>query len=293
MGAKLRETKRRIRTVQSMQRITRAMELIAASRILRAQERVRQARPYAEEITTVIQHVASQSEALSSPLLEPRPDPQAAGILVITSDRGLAGAYNANVLRVTEELRVRHRDAGIEPRLYVAGKKGVSYMRFRQRPVEESWTGFSEMPSYDNAKFAADAMIEAFEEHRIDELHLVYTAFASALVQRAEAVRVVPLEFEEVERPVVIPPLYEFEPDGEEILARLLPRYVEFRIFAAMLEAAASEQASRRRAMSAASDNADELVKVYTRQANRARQEEITQEIMEIVGGAEALKAAG
>lgn len=292
MGAQLRDTRRRIRSVHSTMRITRAMELIAASRIVRAQQRVQNARPYAREISFVIASVANQLEALKSRLLEVRPDRKAAGVLVVTSDRGLAGAYNANVLRRTEELVVRLREEGLEPRLFVVGRKGLSYFRFRQRPIEASWTGFSENPTYDDAKAAATRLIDAFLDESIDEIHVVYTDFVTALLQRPEALRLVPLVFEEVERPAVTPPLYEFEPDAGAILDAALPRYVEFRIFTAMLEAAASEHAARRRAMSAASDNAEELVKVLTRVANRARQAEITQEIMEIVGGAEAMSAA-
>jgi F-type H+-transporting ATPase subunit gamma len=290
MGAKLRQTRRRIRSIESTKRITKAMELIAASRILRAQQMVQRSRPYAELITQVIQNVASQIDEVAHPMLEQRSAPTSAAVVVVTSDRGLAGAYNSNVLRTTEELVARVRDQGMEPRMFVTGRKGISYFRFRDRPVEATWRGFSETPSYDDAKTVADAVIEAFTSGAVDEIHLAYTEFASALVQRPRARRLVPMVVEETaERPPGPLPLYIFEPQPEKIFADLLPRYVEARVYSAMLESAASEQAARRRAMSAATDNAEELIKVLTRVANQARQSEITQEIMEIVGGAEAM----
>jgi F-type H+-transporting ATPase subunit gamma len=290
MGAKLRQTRRRIRSIESTKRITKAMELIAASRILRAQQMVRQSRPYAELITQVIQNVASQIDEVAHPMLEQRSAPTSAAVVVVTSDRGLAGAYNSNVMRTTEELLARVRGHGLEPKMFVTGRKGISYFRFRERPVEAEWRGFSETPSYDDAKTVADAVIEAFTSGAVDEIHLAYTEFASALVQRPVARRLVPMVVEETaERPPGPLPLYIFEPAPEKIFADLLPRYVEARVYSAMLESAASEQAARRRAMSAATDNAEELIKVLTRVANQARQSEITQEIMEIVGGAEAM----
>jgi F-type H+-transporting ATPase subunit gamma len=293
VGAKLRQTRRRIRSIESTKRITKAMELIAASRILRAQQRVQQSRPYAELITQVLQSVASQIDEVAHPMLEQRAGASTAAVIVITSDRGLAGAYNSSVLRTSEELISRVRSQGLDPRLYVAGRKGNSYFRFRDRPVEASWRGFSETPSYDDAKAVADTVIEAFVTGRVDEIHLAYTEFTSALVQRPMARRLVPMVVEDTaERPPGPLPLYIYEPAPEEIFASLLPRYVEARVYSAMLEAAASEQAARRRAMSAATDNAEELIKVLTRVANQARQSEITQEIMEIVGGAEAMAGA-
>jgi F-type H+-transporting ATPase subunit gamma len=294
MGARLRETRRRIRGVQSTMKITRAMELIAASQIRRAQQRTEQARPYAELITRAIQDVATAAETLEHPLLEGRPEPKAAGVYVVTSDRGLAGAYNANVLRTTEELIQTLRSEGKEPKLYVAGRKGMSYFRFRRRAVTESWFGFSERPSYDDAKEIADTLIKAFIEREVDEIHGVYTQFISGLTQRATARRFVPMVVEEVEEERAGPyPLYLFEPSPEEILAAMLPRYVETRVFQALLESAASEHAARRRAMSAATENAEDLIKSLTRVANQARQTEITSEIMEIVGAAEALGKVG
>ena len=275
-------------------KITSAMELIAASQIRRAQQRVEQARAYAEQITQAVQDVTSQSDSLEHPLLERREDRKAAAVLVVSSDRGLAGAYNANVLRTTEELIQTLRHEGKEAMLYVGGKKAQSYFRFRKRPVEKVWTGFSERPRYDDAKEIADTLIEAFVDREVDEIHAVYTQFVSGLTQRAVAHRFVPLVVEEVEEEMEGPqPLYIFEPSAEEILERLIPRYVETRVFASLLEAAASEHAARRRAMSAATENAEDLIKTLTREANQARQTEITTEIMEIVGAAEALEKVG
>ncbi len=238
----------------------------------------------------MIQNVASQIDEVVHPMLEQRSAPTAAAVVVVTSDRGLAGAYNSNVLRTSEELVSKVRGQGMEPKLFVTGRKGISYFRFRDRPVEASWRGFSETPSYDDAKAVADAVIEAFTSGAVDEIHLAYTEFSSALTQRPLGRRLVPMVVEETaDRPPGPLPLYIFEPSPERIFADLLPRYVEARVYSAMLEAAASEQAARRRAMSAATDNAEELIKVLTRVANQARQSEITQEIMEVVGGAEAM----
>ncbi len=203
MGAKLREVRRRIRSVQSTMKITRAMELIATSRILKAQQRVEAARPYAERLTAAITDVASASSALRHPLLEERPEPKAAAVFVVTSDRGLAGAYSSNVLRRAEELFTLLRQEGKEVRLFVSGRKGLSYYRFRQRPIEQSWAGFSETPSYDDAKRIADAMIERFTSGDVDEIHGVFTDFVSAIRQRPVARRFVPMVFEEAERPAV------------------------------------------------------------------------------------------
>jgi F-type H+-transporting ATPase subunit gamma len=277
MPAQLRVVRRRIRTVQSTQKITRAFELISASRVLRAQQRVEAARPYTTEITHALTSVANTEVTVSHPLLEPRAEVRAAGVLVITSDRGLAGPYNANVLRTAAELMARLQADGVEPRLYVTGRKGVGYYRFRRRELAESWSG-----------------LQAYLDHEVDELHMVYTDFVSAATQRAEARRIVPLVVEETsERPPEPIPLYIYEPSAQAVLDALLPRYVSARVFTAMLESAASEHAARRRAMKAATDNASELIEDLTREYNQARQAAITQEIMEIVGGAEALQSSG
>jgi F-type H+-transporting ATPase subunit gamma len=294
MGAKLREVRRRIRSVQSTMKITRAMELIATSRIVKAQQRVEQARPYAERLTAAIADVASVSAALTHPLLEQRPEPKAAAVFVVTSDRGLAGAYSSNVLRRAEELFSLLRQEGKEIKLFVAGRKGLSYYRFRRRPTEAVWAGFSETPDYDHAKEIAGTLMERFASGEVDEIHGVFTDFVSALRQRAVARRFVPMVWEEAERPADEGPVaqYLFEPEPEELLEALLPRYVETRVYSALLEAAASEHAARQRAMSAATENAEDIIKILTRVANQARQTEITTEIMEIVGGAEALRKA-
>ncbi|HJP66217.1 MAG TPA: F0F1 ATP synthase subunit gamma [Actinomycetota bacterium] len=293
MGAKLREVRRRIRSVQSTMKITRAMELIATSRIMKAQQRVEAARPFAERLTAAIGDVAAASGSIDNPLLQERPDRTSAAVFVVTSDRGLAGAYSSNVLRTAEELFARLRNEGKEPTVFVAGRKGISYYRFRGRPVAESWFGFSETPRYEDAKEIADTLIERFIEGDVDEIHGVYTEFRSAAVQRAVAKRFVPMVMEEATGPDEGPAnQYIFEPEPEALLDALLPRYVETRVWGALLESAASEHAARRRAMSAATDNAEELIKVLTRVANQARQSEITTEISEIVGGAEALRQA-
>ncbi len=293
MGAQLRAIRRQIRSVQSTKKITRAMELIAASQIRRAQERVQRARPYAAAITRALGDVTGQADNLEHSLLEERDETNAAAVFVVTSDRGLAGAYSANVLRRTEELIQALREDGTEPKLYAVGRKAVGYYRFRERKVEKSWQGISERPSYDDAKEIAGALIQAFVDHEVDEIFGVFTDYVSALTQRAEARRFLPLVVEDTEITEQGPyPLYLFEPDPQTILDDLVPRYVEMRVFAALLESAASEHAARQRAMKSATDNADELIKTYTRIANQARQAEITTEISEIVGGAEALSAA-
>ena len=297
MGAQQRVYRRRIKTVQSTKKITKAMELIAASRIAKAQAAVNAARPYEREITNVLSALASQS-TVDHPLVNEKPNPTRAAVLVISSDRGLAGGYSSNALKQAEALGNLLRSEGKEPVSYLIGRKAVGFYRFRNRPIEESWTGFSEKPSYADAKVVADTLIEAFlkdsAEGGVDEIHVVYTEYVSALTQKPVAHRILPLVVEESEEapPDGPLPLYEFEPSAEALLDSLLPRYVETRVYAALLESAASESASRRRAMKAATDNADELIKSLTRAANSARQAEITQEISEIVGGATALADA-
>ena len=295
MGAKLRVVRRRIRSVQSTKKITRAMELIASSRIVKAQQRVEASRPYAQQLTAAMEDLARHAGgALQHPLLEEREAPAKAGVLVVTSDRGLAGAYNANVLKIGEGLLREARDRGLEPALYVIGKKGVGYFRFRKVPMRASWQGFSEVPPYDKAEEIGRHLIAEFAAAEIDELRCAYTDFRSAFTLRATSKRFLPIAPQEVtgaSGPTVVHPEYLFEPEPGLILDSLLPQYLITKVYAAMLESAASENASRRRAMKAATDNAEDLIKVLTRQANRARQDEITTEIMEIVGGAEALAA--
>jgi len=303
MGAKVREYRRRIRSVQSTKKITRAMELIAASRIVKAQQRIMQSRPYAEAITGVVGTVAGQGGVVDHPLTTPRDNPTRSAVLLLTSDRGLAGGYSANVIRTGEELNSLLRDEGREPVPFLIGRKAVSFYRFRGRDVSHQWSGFTEQPSYDDAKAVADALIAAFRAggegetedggRGVDEIHIVYTEFVSLASQKAVAKRMLPLVIEYTDDAPEDTAQFDFEPSAEGVLDALLPRYIEARIFAAMLEAAASEQAARQRAMKSATDNADELIKSLTRDANSARQAEITQEIMEIVGGAEALSKTG
>src|SRR6266568_1014376 len=305
MPAQLQTLRRRIRSVKSTKKITKAQELVATSRIAKAQERVAAARPYADAITGVLTALASNASTLDHPLLVPRERVRRAGVLVVTSDRGLCGAYNANAIRTTEELIARLRADGKEPVLYVIGRKGVTYYRFRNRPIEASWTGFSERPDFDNAREVGETLIKTFVAgaddtageagagglHGVDELHIVSTQFKSLMTQTPMARFLAPMQVEEAEEGPM--PLYDFEPEPDELLNALLPKYINTRIYAALLDSAASESASRRRAMKSATDNAEELLKKYTRDMNSARQAGITEEISEIVGGANALAAAG
>ena len=294
MGAQLRVVRRRIRSIQSTKKITRAMELIASSRIVKAQQRVESSRPYAVQLTAAMEDVARQTGAIVHHLLEERESPTKIGVLIVTSDRGLAGSYNANVLKVGEELFADIRRRGLEPVVYVIGKKGVGYFRFRGVPMRGSWQGFSEVPPYAKAEEVGRTLIDDFAAGEIDELHCAYTDFRSAFTLRATDKRFLPIAPEEVVSSEVraVQAEYLFEPEPAEILDHLLPQYVITKVYAALLESAASENAARRRAMKAATDNAEDLIKLLSRQANRARQDEITTEILEIVGGAEALSAS-
>ncbi|GAA2705640.1 MULTISPECIES: F0F1 ATP synthase subunit gamma [Actinoplanes] len=308
MAGQVQALRRRIRTVKSTKKIAKAQELVATSRIAKAQERVNASRPYSVAITKVLAALASNA-SVDNPLLVARERVQRAGVLLITSDRGLAGAYNANAIRAAEQLIAQLRSDGKEVALYVVGRKGTGYYRFRGRTVDASWTGFSERPSFADAKKIGDGLIEAFSAGSVtegtfgpegiagvDELHIVSTEFKSLMTQSANAKPLAPVQIEETvdEQPESGPrAAYEFEPDADELLDALLPKYLNTRIYAALLDSAASESASRRRAMKSASDNADDLLKRYTREMNSARQAAITQEISEIVGGANALAAAG
>jgi F-type H+-transporting ATPase subunit gamma len=295
MGAQLRAVRRRIRSVQSTAKITRAQELIAASRIIKAQQRVRDASPYAREITRAVEAVVSRSGQIKHPLTLPRENPTRAAILVLTSDRGFCGGFNANALREAQSLRALLESEGIETVPFVAGRKGISWFRFRDRAVAGEWAGFSDTPLGANATELTTALLEAFErpaeDGGVDEIHVVYNQFVSMLTQEPVARRLLPLEIEETtEEPAGGPlPIYEFEPSPEAVLDALLPWYVESRIFQALLDSAAAEIAARRRAMKSATDNAHDLIEQLSREANKARQAEITQEISEIVGGANAL----
>jgi F-type H+-transporting ATPase subunit gamma len=295
VAQQLRTIKRRISSVKSTQKITRAMELIASSRIIRAQQRVEAARPYSEEMRRLMASVAANAGTIDHPLLKERDDVQSVGTIVVTADRGLAGAYNSNVIRAAER---DMREHGKSNRLFLVGKKGVTYFRFRGYEFEESWMGNSEQPRVEDARNVAKAAADEFSDGEVDQVKLAYTRYESALRQRPTVVQLLPLPKEELEglqeeQKDELRPQYAFEPDPEQILNYLLPRYVEGLILQGLLEAAASEHAARRRAMKAATDNADDLMDSLTRNYNQARQAEITTEIMEVVGGAEALRAAG
>jgi F-type H+-transporting ATPase subunit gamma len=301
MAATLRELRGRIRSAGSIKKITKAQEMIATSRIGKAQARLQEARPYAAEITRMLTTLAAEA-ALDHPLLVERPEPKRAGVLVVSSDRGLCGAYNSSAFRRAEELFSLLREAGKTPVLYTVGRKALGYYTFRNWDIVESWTGFSERPSYEDAATVAETLVDAFmagvEENgeqdaaaSVDELHIVYTEFKSMMSQSAEAHRIAPMVVEYVEDAGPFT-LYSFEPDATTLFESLLPRYLTTRVYAALLESAASELASRQRAMKSASDNADDLIKALTLEANRERQAQITQEISEIVGGANALADA-
>jgi F-type H+-transporting ATPase subunit gamma len=310
MGAELRVYRRRIRSVESTKKITKAMELIAASRIVKAQSRMNAAKPYAHELSTALARLGGDP-TLAHPMLTGVANPRRAGILLVTSDRGLAGGYNANAIKTANELADRLGGDGMEVDRYVIGRKGVAFYRFRHIQLAGTWTGFSEQPNFHDARGATDAVVAALsatsegevEDGRpgIDELWVVYTRFVNSVSQTPTAVRVSPVrgatdesEGEQADEESADDQVqYEFEPEPASLVAALLPRYISSRIFSALLESAASESAARRRAMKSASDNATDLIRTYTRLANQARQAEITQEISEIVGGADALAAAG
>ncbi len=299
MAGQLRVIRGRIRSVSATAKITRAMQLIAASRIVKAQQRVAESTPYANELTRVVSALATFSR-LDHPLATEIDNPRRAAVLICSSDRGLAGAYSSSVLRESERLFTRLREAGIESLPYVVGRKGIQYLRFRQRAIEGEWTGFTDGPRIENAIEIGDALLEKFgtdtDDGGVDEIHIVYTRFKNRVSQEVEVIRLAPLEVVEGdERPGDhdVLPLYEFEPGAQEVLDALLPRYVTSRIYNCLLQAAASELAARQRAMQSATDNADDLVKKLTRTANQVRQSDITQEISEIVGGANALADAG
>jgi F-type H+-transporting ATPase subunit gamma len=293
MAQQLRAIKRRIGSVKSTQKITRAFELIASSRIIKAQQRVDAARPYAEEMRRLMGSVAQNIGRVDHPLLKERDDVSTIGTIVVSADRGLAGAYNSNVIRAAERDINEH---GKNSELFLVGKKAVSYFRFRGYDFEHSWLGVSDQPSIADAREVSKAVADAFGKGDVDEVRLAYTRYESALRQRPTVIKLLPAPREELEEEEEseggTSAQYIYEPEPEQILGALLPRYIEGTIYQGMLESAASEHAARRRAMKAATDNADELISNLTRDYNQARQAEITTEIMEIVGGAEALSAA-
>jgi F-type H+-transporting ATPase subunit gamma len=290
MAGQLRELRKRIKSVQSTQKITKSFELIAASRIVRAERRVQEARPFAERLNQVIRDLAATAGQVDHPILQ-RHDDRPAAYIVVAADRGLAGAYNANVLRLFERSRRETPNA----LTYAIGRKALAAFRFRKIATEAEWSGFSDAPAYQNAKEIGERIVQDFSEGKIGSVRIVYTEFKTIMTQVAQVTELLPLGAEEVEGGKELSATFEFEPSPEGILDELLPMYIEVKIFQALLEAAASEHAARRRAMSSATDNADEIIKNLTRVANQARQSEITSEIADIVGGAEALRkmAAG
>ncbi len=298
MGAQLRVYRQRIKTVQATKKITRAFELIATSRMVKAQQRTAASAPYARAITRAVSAVATYSNE-DHPLTTEKRQVTRAAMLLVTSDRGLAGAYSSNVLKAGEQLAELLRSEGKTVVPFLAGRKGIAYYKFRSRTVAKEWSGFSDAPSFDDAEQIGQALIEAFladdKDGGVDEIHVVYTRFVNMVTQVPEVVRLLPLEVVEGDTapaPEEVLPLYEFEPSAAAVLDELLPKYVQARIFNALLASAASELAARQRAMKSATDNAEELIKKYSRLANTARQAEITQEISEIVGGAGALSDA-
>ncbi|MFF9033194.1 MULTISPECIES: F0F1 ATP synthase subunit gamma [Streptomyces] len=299
MGAQLRVYKRRIRSVTATKKITKAMEMIAASRVVKAQRKVAASTPYATELTRAVTAVAGGSNTKHPLTTEPE-NPTRAAVLLLTSDRGLAGAFNSNAIKAAEKLTAKLEAEGKEVVNYIVGRRGVAHYNFRERKIAESFTGFTDEPSYADAKKVAAPLIEAIEtetaEGGVDELHIVYTEFVSMMTQTAIEARLLPLSLDEVAAEAKpkgeILPLFDFEPSAEDVLDALLPRYVESRIYNALLQSAASKHAATRRAMKSATDNAGELIETLTRLANQARQAEITQEISEIVGGASALADA-
>jgi F-type H+-transporting ATPase subunit gamma len=298
MGAQMRVYRQRIRAVQATKKITRAMELIAASRVVKARQRVSESTPYARALTRAVSAVATFSN-VDHPLTTEHPQVRRAAMVVITSDRGLAGAYSSSVLKESEKLAELLREEGKEVIPYLVGRKAVGFYKFRRREYAMEWSGFSDSPKFETAREIGERITEdfirEFDLGGVDEVHVVFTRFISMVTQEPEVIRLLPLEVVEGTEPPAeheALPLYTFEPDAEQVLDALLPKYVTERLFNALLQSAASELAARQRAMKSATDNAEELIRKYTRLANQSRQAEITQEISEIVGGVEALASA-
>ncbi|GAA3077010.1 MULTISPECIES: F0F1 ATP synthase subunit gamma [Streptomyces] len=299
MGAQLRVYKRRIKSVTATKKITKAMEMIAASRVVKAQRKVQSSTPYATELTRAVTAVATGAND-KHPLTTEAENPTRAAVLLLSSDRGLAGAFNSNAIKAAEQLIKRLEGEGKAVDIYVVGRRGIAHFNFRERKLADTWAGFTDEPTYADAKRIGEPLIEAIEkataEGGVDELHIVYTEFVSMMTQTAVEARLLPLSLDEVAKEAgetdTLRPLYDFEPSAEDVLDALLPRYVESRIYNALLQSSASKHAATRRAMKSATDNAGELITSLTRLANAARQAEITQEISEIVGGSAALADA-
>ena len=295
MGAQLRVYRQKIKSAQTTKKITRAMELISASRIAKAQQRVAAATPYSRAVTRAVSAVATFSNVDHPLTTEPARIDRAA-VVIFTSDRGLAGAFSSNVLKEAEQLTTLLREQGKDVIYFLVGRKSVSNFSFRKRESVRSWIGGTDLPKVETAHEIAEAVLEAFmkdfADGGVDEIHLIFNRFVSMISQEPETIRLLPLEVVEGEEAPAsddVFPLYEFEPDAGKVLDALLPVYIESKIFNAMLQSAASEHAARQKAMKSATDNADKLIKNYTRLSNQARQSEITQQISEIVGGADAL----
>ena len=292
MAEKARDIRRRIKSVESTKKITNAMQLIAASRILKAQARTERSRPFARAIGEMIEMLASETK--SSPLLAERDEVSNVGMIVITGDRGLAGAYNANVLREAQRASQREQEAGRKVRITSVGRKGASFFKFRQVPIAAQFSGVSDAPGYADAKKVAEGVISDYVSGEVDKVLMAYTDFVSASLQRARVTQILPVPRKEKvpNKPTGPSASFEFEPEPDALLEALLPRYVEIKVFSALLESSTSEHASRMRAMKSATDKADELINVFALRANKARQAEITNEIADIVGGTEALRTA-
>ena len=297
MGAQLREYKQKISSAQTTKKITKAMELIAASRIQKAMARVRASSPFSRAVTRAVSAVATYTD-IDHPLTREPATVTRSAVLLLTSDRGLAGAFNSQVIKEALELAELLRSEGKEVVFYLFGRKAVGYFQFRQMLAAQEWTGEADTPSFETAKEIADALLDAYNldeaEGGVNEIHIVYNRFVSMMVQEAEQVRLLPLEVVEADQAAdtsssEVYPLYEFEPEPANVLDALLPVYIQSRIFNALLQSAAAKQAATQKAMKSASDNADKLITDYTRLRNNARQAEITQQIAEIVGGADAL----
>lgn len=296
MPASLRELRQRRKSVTATKKITRAMELIASSRIIKAQQTAARALPFTRELNRAVSAVANKSR-LNHPLTKDVENPQRVAILFITSDRGMNGAYSSNVIKTVASFRQRAESEGKELLRYVVGRKGIGFLKYRGLPMVAHWEGFSDSPTYDRAVEISDRLLEDFltptEEGGVDEIWAVYTRMESMLTQTPRVRRLLPLEVvegvQESSDPEHPEPLYLFEPDPETVLDALLPLYVRSRVWFYLLQSAASQLASQQRAMKSATDNAQQLIERLTREANAARQSEITQEISEIVGGASAL----
>lgn len=293
----MRVYRQRIRSVQATKKITRAMELIAASRVVKARQRVVESGPYTHALTKALSALATYSNEAHA-LITEKSEIKRAAVLVIAGDRGLSGGYNSSVIKESEQLVQKLQEEGKEVVVYLCGQRAINFYKFRHRTYAAEWSGFSDAPQFHHAKAIADRLVADFtldiDAGGNDEVHIVYTRFKSMVTQEPRVLRLVPLEVIEGEAsatPEVLP-LYSFEPSVEEVLDALLPKYVTNRIYTCLLGSAASQLAAQQRAMKSATDNADTLIKTYTRLANQARQAEITQEISEIVGGANALASA-